>query len=289
MLTFSIVAYDREKKDWGVAVASKFVAVGSVVPYAQAGVGAIATQAWANVSYGPRGLELLASGQRARDALEILLREDAQHEDRQVGIVDNFGGAAAHTGKKCYDYAGHLEDDGFCCQGNILTGREVLDAMAGSIRGSTGELADRLLGALEVGQRAGGDKRGQQSAALLVVREGGGYMRLSDRYVDLRVDEHPHPIDELKRIFRIFDMTLLSRERADDVVMIDSGVAEKLQVMLAKLGFYKGEVSGTYDERTRGALERFMHLNNLENKIRKDGALWGSIYRYLQELAETST
>ncbi len=288
-MTFSIVAYDREFKDFGVAVASKFVAVGSVVPYAKARAGAVATQAWANVSYGPRALGLLEQGLRARDVLELLLGEDEQSEDRQVGIVDGLGGVASHTGKRCIDFAGHLEEENFCCQGNILTGREVLDSMAGAFQGSGGELADRLLRALEAGQRAGGDKRGQQSAALLVVREGGGYMHLSDRYVDVRVDDHPRPIEELKRIFRIYDLTLLSREKTDDVVVIDSAVTESLQRMLAKLGVYKGEVTGTYDERTRGALERFMHMNNLENKMRKDQSLWGDIYRYLQELSSTST
>jgi uncharacterized Ntn-hydrolase superfamily protein len=288
-LTFSIVACDKEHHDLGVAVASKFVAVGSVVPYAKAGAGAVATQAWANVSFGPRGLELLERGEEAKDVLEILLGEDVQREDRQVGIVDSLGGVASHTGQKCFEYAGHLEGEGFCCQGNIITGREVLDAMSGAFQGSNGELVDRLLKALEAGQRAGGDKRGQQSAALFVVRSNGGYMHLSDRYVDLRVDDHPKPIEELKRVFRIYDLTLLSRDLAKDVVSIDEKVSAKLQEMLSKLGYYKGAVSGNYDDRTRGALERFMHLNNLENKIRKDGMLWGSIYRYIEELAETST
>ena len=289
MLTFSIVAYDREHKDIGVAVASKFVAVGSVVPYARASIGGVASQAWANVSFGPRGLELLERGEAAKDALEILLGDDAQREDRQLGIVDGLGGAAAFTGKKCFEFAGHLEGEGFCCQGNIISGREVLDAMSGAFQGSAGELVDRLLAAIEAGQRAGGDKRGQQSAALLVVRPNGGYMHLSDRYIDIRVDDHPRPIEELKRIFRIYDMTLLSRDRAEDMVEIDEKVTTSLQEMLSKLGYYKGTVNGNYDERTRGALERFMHLNNLENKIRKDGMLWGSIYRYILELAETPT
>ncbi len=288
-MTFSIAAYDKEQHDWGVAVASRFVAVGSVVPYAQASVGAVATQAWANVSFGPRGLELLEIGEKARDALEILLGEDAQREDRQVGIVDSSGGAAAHTGRKCFEYAGHLEGEGFCCQGNIITGREVLDAMSGAFQGSDGELVDRLLSALEAGQRAGGDRRGQQSAAILVVRPNGGYMHLSDRYIDIRVDDHPKPIEELRRIFRIYDLTLLSRDRPDDILAIDEKTTQKLQQSLAKLGYYKGPVNGDYDERTRGSLERFMHLNNLENKIRKDGALWGSVYRYLIELSESST
>ncbi len=259
------------------------------MPYAKAGSGAIATQAWANVSFGPRGLELLERGEEARDALEILLGEDSQREDRQVGIVDGLGGAAAHTGKKCFDYAGHIEGEGFCCQGNILTGREVLDSMSGAFQGSDRELVDRLLAALEAGRRAGGDKRGQQSAALLVVRPNGGYMHLSDRYVDIRVDDHPKPVEELKRIFRIYDMTLLSRDQVNDVVVIDEKVSVRLQEMLGKLGYYKGPVTGVYDDRTRGALERFMHLSNLENKIRKNGMLWGSVYRYLQELTESAT
>lgn len=284
--TFSIVGYDPEKGDLGVAVASKFVAVGAIVPWAKANVGAIATQAWANVSYGPRGLELLAKGLTAEEVLEKLLENDEMREHRQVGIVDKFGNAAAFTGKECFPWAGHIVGEHFTAQGNILAGEEVVEKMAKAFETTKGELVDKLLAALKAGDDAGGDRRGKQSAAIIVVREKGGYGGYTDRYVDLRVDDHKEPVRELIRIFKIWDLTLLSREDPSDVVKIED-VAEKLQVALRKLGFYKGEITGKADEATLKALEDFIMINNFENKMRDDGYIWGSIYRYILELAET--
>ena len=173
--TFSIVGFDPETKDLGVAVASKFIAVGALVPWAEANVGAIATQALANISYGPRGLELLRRGYSAKKVLQILISDDPQREERQVGIVDSKGEAAAFTGSKCYPYAGHIIGENYAVQGNILTGPEVLEEMAKAFEQTKGELVDKLLAALEAGDKAGGDRRGKQSAAIIVVREKGGY------------------------------------------------------------------------------------------------------------------
>ncbi|NJM07528.1 DUF1028 domain-containing protein, partial [Candidatus Gracilibacteria bacterium] len=181
--TYSIVARDPQNGDLGVAVQSKFLAVGAVVPWAQANVGAVATQAMANIQYGPDGLAMLASGMSADAVLTRLLAEDPAAEDRQLGIVDVQGRAAAHTGSRCFDWAGHIVGDGFCVQGNILAGADVITAMADAFRTSSGELAERMLAALAAGETAGGDRRGRQSAALYVAREGGAYGNNHDRYV----------------------------------------------------------------------------------------------------------
>ncbi len=285
--TFSIVGYDPETKDLGVAVASKFIAVGALVPWAKANVGAVATQALANISYGPKGLELLEKGYSAKKVLQTLISDDPQKEERQVGIVDSKGEAAAFTGSKCYAYAGHIVGSNYAVQGNILTGPEVLEAMAKAFEQTKGELVDKLLAALEAGDKAGGDRRGKQSAAIIVVREKGGYGGYTDRYVDLRVDDHPEPVQELKRLFRIWELTLLTREKPDDVVDKNK-VAETIQKALKKLGYYKGEITGVWDEETENAFKDFILINNFENKMRTDNYIWGTVYRYLLELYRKS-
>ncbi len=199
--TFSIVAYDPETQELGVAVQSKFIAVGSVVPWAKAGVGAIATQSYANTSFGPRGLELLAKGEDPDAVLQKLLDSDKGRDVRQVGIVSAKGKPATFRGGKCNAWAGGLVGETFCCQGNILAGEGVVRGMAKAFKETKGDLGDRLIGALQGGQEAGGDSRGMQSAALLIVREGWGYGGFNDRYRDLRVDDHEQPIQELKRVY----------------------------------------------------------------------------------------
>jgi uncharacterized Ntn-hydrolase superfamily protein len=205
--TFSIVGFDPLTGDLGVAVQSKFFAVGSVVPWAKAGVGAIATQSYANVTYGPDGLELLAKGKSARETVETLTSADGNKQRRQLGIVDAKGNSASFTGSGCHPWAGHIEKPDFCAQGNILTGKEVVDAMAASFEQSQkqakGGLCDWLANALMAGQDAGGDSRGRQSAALLVVRKKGGYGGGNDRFIDLRVDDHKTPIVELRRLLQL--------------------------------------------------------------------------------------
>lgn len=205
--TFSIVAFDPETGDLGVAVASKLFGVGSVVPWARAGVGAIATQARANVVYGPAGLQLLESGDRPDKVVRALIAADPLGDHRQLGVVDAKGRAAAHTGSKCIDWAGQVVEKNFSVQGNLLTGEEVVRRMADAFTKAKGEknseLADWLMAALQAGQAAGGDKRGRQSAALLVVREGGGSDGMNDRYIDIRVEDHPDPIVELDRLLAL--------------------------------------------------------------------------------------
>ncbi len=198
--TFSIVAHDPARKEWGVGVASKFLAVGAVVPWAKADGGAVATQSFANTTYGPRGLELLAKGKSAEEVVKLLTDDDKQQDVRQVGIVDAAGNAATFTGKKCLAWAGGKTGKHYACQGNILASEQVVDAMAAAFEEAKGPLAWRILAALEAGDKAGGDRRGKQSAAVLVVRDKGGYGGLNDRFVDLRVDDHTDPIPELARI-----------------------------------------------------------------------------------------
>ncbi|HVR75091.1 MAG TPA: DUF1028 domain-containing protein [Planctomycetota bacterium] len=201
--TFSIVAHDPETGDLGIAVQSRFFGVGAVVPWLSAGVGAIATQSYANTLYGPRGLELLASGLPPADVLKKLTEDDAERDFRQVGIVDSRGRSASFTGKRCLEWAGARSGDGFSVQGNILVSQATVDAMARAYAEARGELAERLVLALEAGQRAGGDARGRQSAAVVVARKGAGYGGFNDRYVDLRVDDHPSPLVELRRLVEI--------------------------------------------------------------------------------------
>jgi len=199
--TFSIVAYDPETQELGVAVQSKFIAVGAVVPWAKAGVGAVATQAYANTTYGPKALELLAKGETPEAAMSKITGDDDRAAIRQVGIVSAKGEAATFTGEMGNAWAGGVKGGNFCCQGNILAGEDVVKNMAKSFQESTGDFGKRLIAALQAGQDAGGDTRGMQSAALLIVREGWGYGGFNDRFRDLRVDDHAEPIKELQRVY----------------------------------------------------------------------------------------
>ncbi len=201
--TFSIVGYDPNNGDLGIAVQSKFFAVGAVVPWAEAGVGAIATQSWANTTYGPRGLELLKVGLSVQQTLDHLIRDDNGRKTRQVGIIDASGNAANYTGEDCHEWAGAVSGKNYTAQGNILAGEAVVKAMGKAFETTEGELADKLVAALFAGQEKGGDTRGQQSAALLVVRKNGGYSGFNDRYIDLRVDDAEEPIEELQRLLQI--------------------------------------------------------------------------------------
>lgn len=202
--TFSIVAYDPENGDLGVGVQSKYFSVGPVVPWAEAGVGAIATQAWANVSYGPEGLNLLKEGLAVEDVIRILTEVDEEHERRQLGVVDARGNSSSFTGSECTPWAGSRQGRNYAVQGNILEGEEVVVAMAEAFELADGELAQRLVASLEAGQEAGGDARGRQSAALLVVRAGKGVFGFGDRYIDLRVEDHRTPIKELMRLLNMY-------------------------------------------------------------------------------------
>lgn len=209
--TFSIVAFDPKTKEWGIAVESKFVAIGAVTPWARANLGAIATQSYINTTFGPKGLELLSQGKSAQETLEILIAGDEGRNWRQVGIIDAEGNAANYTGANCSKWAGSVKGKNYTIQGNSLVSRATIDAMEEAFLKTEGELAYRLLEALTAGQKAGGDSRGKQSAALLVVQEGGGYRGFNDVKVDLRVDEHAKPITELRRVYDIYSEFLAAR------------------------------------------------------------------------------
>jgi len=284
--TFSVVAQHRG--DLGVAVASKFLAVGSIVPWVRAGAGAVATQAAANVAYGPDGLALLAGGQSAADVLNQLLAGDDEREHRQVGIVDQDGRAAAHTGRACFPWAGHIVEQGFCCQGNLLAGEAVLLNMAAAFRearDSGSELAEALLAGLRAGDAAGGDNRGRQSAALLVVRAGGGYGGFLDRYIDLRVDDHPDPIPELERILRLHRF-YLTKPSNGDFVSIDARLAGELQDALRDLGYYSGPNTNVYDKLTRAALFAYGSIENLEQRLVEDARIDRQVLDFIRRKRE---
>lgn len=281
-MTFSIIATDGV--DVGVAVSSKFVAVGAFVPHLEASVGAVATQCYANPKLGKSILALLKQGLSARDAVERALAQDPDREQRQIGAVDIRGDAFGFTGRECPAYAGQIIGSGYVVLGNILAGPQVLESMAKAFETQRGELVDKLLAALEAGERAGGDRRGKQSAAVVVLRPNGGYLGLSDIYVDIRVDDHPEPVAELRRIFKIWELTLLNRDDPRDVVN-KRDVAAEVQEILKKLGFYRGEVTGVWDDSTERAFREWAGYENFENKIRDDDKIWGSVYRFLKELA----
>jgi uncharacterized Ntn-hydrolase superfamily protein len=280
--TFSIVAFDARGPAWGIAVASKFPAVGAVVPWALAGSGAVATQSYANTTYGPRGLERMGAGKSAEETLGELTAGDDDRATRQVGLVDAQGGAATFTGDKCHDWAGGLTGDGFAIQGNILVGPEVVEAMAKSFEGTQGDLPERLMVALLAGDRAGGDRRGRQSAALLVVKAGGGYAGLNDRWIDYRVDDHEDPVPELIKLLELHRL-YFEESPPEDRVDIRGEVAEELQAMMARLGYYPGAVTGELDSATRKALEAFIGAENFEDRADLDnGKIDRPVYEYLR-------
>ena len=234
--TYSICACDLEAGQWGVATQSKFLAVGSVVPWAEPHVGAIATQSYANPRYGPDGLALLREGLPADEVVERLTRADDGRDQRQLGVVDGNGRSATFTGSACHAWAGGRNDSCYAAQGNILVSAETVDALAGSFESSAGRpLAERLLDCLDAAQTAGGDRRGQQSAALLVVEHDGGYSGLSDLLVDLRVDDHPQPLTELRRLTEVHAM-LFGKTPAADWIPVDDALRSEIATRLATLG-----------------------------------------------------
>lgn len=265
-MTFSICAFDREAGELGIAVQSKFLAVGAVVPWARAGVGAIATQAHANTSYGPRGLELLASGLAPEAVVKQLVRDDPEREKRQLGIVDAEGRAATFTGAECFEWAGGVAGRGYCAQGNILGGRAVVDRLAHGFESAPGTLAERLVAALGDGQRAGGDRRGMQSAALLVVKEKGGYGGLNDRFIDLRVDDHERPIEELERLLDLY--ALYFKLGPVSLIAVDAALRSELDQMVARSG--------------HGSLEGLFGVENLEERWVDESSIDESALRHLR-------
>lgn len=280
-MTFSIVAADLDSGEFGVAVASKFLAVGAVVPWAKAGAGAIATQAWANLSYGPRGLDLLDQGRHAEDVVRALVDEDDNRDHRQVGVVDRHGNASAWTGQACFTWAGHRSGAGFTCQGNILHSESVVAAMAESFQRSSGPFPERLLSALEAGQGQGGDSRGQQSAAINVAKEKGSYGGYLDRYIDLRVDDHVTPIAELKKLLELHRLYFGATSHAN-LTRAAGNVAKDMQHMLKVLGYYHGENHGIYDEATKDAFRKFCSIENFEERWREDDLVDREIIAFMR-------
>ena len=280
--TFSIVAADPAANECGVAVASKFLAAGSAVPWARGGVGAIATQSYANTSYGPTGLDLLASGEAPDAVIRRLTEADAEAGKRQVGVVDMHGRAATFSGGECFPWFGGVTAENVAVQGNILVGEETVTAMLHAFRETSGALAGRLLAALKAGDRAGGDRRGKQSAAILVVKPKGGYGGFNDRYLDLRVDDHAQPVDELERMTGLW--RLYFEKPADaDLVTIDAALARELRDGLRRLGYDPGPDSGGWGDQARRAFTAFSEMENLEDRLRPDARTDRQVLAYFRE------
>ena len=258
-MTFSIVAHDPATGEIGIAVASKFLAVGAIVPWARAGVGAVATQAFADVTLGPRGLALLAEGVAPAPALEQLLANDPQRDDRQVGMVAADGQAASFTGTACMEHATSRTGPDYAAQGNILASPAVVDEIVSGFLGASGPLSQRLIQALEAGQAAGGDRRGRQSAALLIVKAGGGYGGNHDHYLDLRVDDHPAPITELARVLALHHL-YFDRPDPDQLLPVSGGIRAQLKRLLDAAGGHVPD--GSFGDRLWG----LMATENLEER-----------------------
>lgn len=284
--TFSIVAIDLTTGDVGVAVQSKFPNVRPIVPWAEAGVGAIATQSFINVSYGPKGLALLRNGATAEEALKILIANDTNRDVRQLGVVDAKGNSASWTGKECFDWAGGITGlnsggkglvitgNGFAAQGNTLVGKETVEALAKSFQETKGTLADKLVAAIIAGGKAGGDRRGEESAALLVKRKGAGYDGTTDDLIDISIYDHAKPLLELERLYQLHKLYYF-RTDPKNLIKIDPLLCKELQSILSNKAykgflFYDGPVSGVFNARTKKALQDFMGWENYDIRIRDD-------------------
>jgi len=285
-MTFSIIGYDPETEELGIAVQSKFLGVGAVVPWAKAGVGAVATQSYANPAYGPDGLALMEQGKTAEEALKTLVEADEGRSLRQAGMMDAKGGAATYTGEDCYDWAGGRIGENCVAQGNILVSGATVDAMVDTFEQTEGDLADRLLVALDAGQGAGGDKRGMQSAAIYVVKEKGGYLEANDRYVDLRVDEHPDPIKELIRIYKLQQL-YFAGPKEEDVLTVEGEVKQQIASQLQALG--QLETTEEDDDTFYEALTSFIRTENFERRELERGKIDRAILEYMTEKATSNT
>ncbi|HEY7025426.1 MAG TPA: DUF1028 domain-containing protein [Candidatus Limnocylindrales bacterium] len=304
-MTFSIVARDPKTGDLGIAVASKFLAVGSVVPHARAGVGAVATQSAANYLYGPDGLAMMDTGTAAPDTLRMLTDADDGRDHRQAGIVDAQGRSATYTGSGCIDWAGGRIADNVACQGNILTGSDVVDALFETFVAGGAAFPELLLKALKAADQRGGDKRGRESAALLVVRENAGYGGNNDRWIDLRVDDHPAPIDELSRLLELNHL-YLDRPTTEDLLAIDEALATELQQRLTKAGYTPATIKtgglaeeveslgllrtgqsrdlpSNWDAPWSNALMEWMSVENLEERATAAGWIDPRVVAFLRE------
>jgi uncharacterized Ntn-hydrolase superfamily protein len=292
--TYSIVAYDSATGDLGVAVQSKFPNVGGIVPWAQAGVGAVATQSLGNTAYGAKGLELMAQGASAPEAMRIVMRGDTRRAQRQVGMVDAHGNTASWTGDSCFDWAGGrtgtpggdviaagkgqmIVGRGFTAQANIMVSDQTVKNMAEAYQHATGSLADRLMAALVAGQAGGGDKRGMESAALLVVRAGAGYLGGNDRYIDIRVYDDTNPIRELQRLYRLHQLYFF-QSRPEDLIPITADVVKQLEPILLREPVGQAQKwldapQSTATPKFLEALANFMYWENYDVRVRMDGKI----------------
>ena len=278
-MTYSIVAYDPKTGDFGVATQSKFLCVGQIVPWAKANVGAVATQANVNTSFGPRGLELLGKGYTSEEVIAELLKDDELKDQRQLAVIDKKGKATAWTGKDCFYWAGHKVGENFSCQGNILVDEKTVDDMSIAFEKTKGDLADKILAVLHAAdQPRRGDVRGKQSAAMLIVRNQGGFGGYTDRWVEIRVDEHPEPIKELDRIFQIYDMTFLKRENPENLWDIEGEIETNIKNVLIELNYIKTKEVPRQEFQI--ALENWTGINNFENKW-VEHKIWKSVYDYM--------
>jgi len=278
-MTFSIVGYDPIEKEWGIAVQSKFLGVGAVVPWARAGAGAVATQSYANTGFGPKALELMEQGKTAEETLELLIADDPEREMRQFGLIDAKGNSATFTGKECYNWAGGVTGPHFAAQGNILVDEQTVNAMARVFTKAQGTLADRLLAALDAGQEAGGDSRGMQSAALYVVKEKGGYGGFNDRYIDLRVDDHTDPIKELIRIYQLQKL-YFAPSKPENIAAIEGDVKADVIQHLTRWGYLSNVKPG--DEEVYQALTAFIHTENFEMREQDLGLIDLEVLEFLK-------
>jgi uncharacterized Ntn-hydrolase superfamily protein len=312
-VTYSIVARDTATGDLGVAVQSKFLAVGAVVPWVRAGVGAIATQSYANVAYGPDGLALLSGGASAQETLDRLVAADALRDQRQAGVVDAQGRSATHTGRHCFAWAGGRTGPGYAAQGNILAGPGVVDGLADTFIAGGRPFPELLVACLVAADAAGGDRRGREGAALYVAREGAGYGGGNDRWIDLRVDDHTDPIGELGRLLELHRL-YLDRPALDELVRCDEAVAGEVRTLLGVIGAGPGSsfaavyqpmsalseeaaaaaraargMTGTpaplasnWDDAWQQALEDWMSVENLEERIAAPGWIDRRVLEFLR-------
>jgi uncharacterized Ntn-hydrolase superfamily protein len=279
-MTFSIVGFDPIEKEWGIAVQSKFLGVGSVVPWAKAGAGSVATQSYANTAYGPKALQLMEQGKSAQETLELLLADDPDREMRQVGLIDASGNPATFTGKACFDWAGGVTGTHFAAQGNILVDEETVQAMARVFKETNGTLADKLLASLDAGQEAGGDSRGKQSAALYIVKEKGGYGSFNDRYIDLRVDDHHDPIKELIRIYQLQQL-YFAPSKPERIAEIEGDVKDELIHHLTRLSYLSSELQN--NEEIVKALTAYIHTENFEMREQRSGFIDLEVFEFMKK------
>lgn len=278
-MTFSIVAFDPQTKELGVAVASKFLSVGAVVPFAKAGVGAIATQSWANLDYGSDGLDMLQRGMSPEEVLQELVVNDEKSGARQVGIVDASGRSAIFTGDDCFGWAGGFAEENFAIQGNLLVSENTVNAMKEVFLQNEGSLAERLLAALHAGDIAGGDKRGRQSASLLIVKENGSYGGYTDRYIDLRVDDHADPVKELARLLKLHQL-YFTGTTPEDIVAIEGVLADEIQTLLYENGFLDRDLTEMDD--LLDAIQSYHLIENFDERVQERGFIDRKVVEFMR-------